>query len=191
MSSCICVFFCSPYHRYIPMTVHNVQITEGKATELNFTLAQAVNAGRALETAHGLQTTGTTTSPSESTETLAVPSAGSKSSTTLPPEHEPIQPQEFRHHSHADMELFLRKYRSDFPSITYLYSVGRSVQGRELYVMVISDDPREHEQGTVSAFCTGVQRGLCALCTFTVFLSFFKCQVNQSLSTSPTCTATR
>uniref|UniRef100_H3CJ35 Carboxypeptidase D n=1 Tax=Tetraodon nigroviridis TaxID=99883 RepID=H3CJ35_TETNG len=116
---------------YIPMTVHNVQVTEGKSTELNFTLAQAANTSSTAvtsETAHGA----TTASPSESTET--------------PAEHQPIQPQEFRHHSYADMELFLRKYRSDFHSITYLYSVGRSVQGHELYVMVISDNPKEHEQ---------------------------------------------
>lgn len=134
------------------MTVHNVQITEGKATELNFTLAQASDAGSSaitLETTHGLKTTATAPGPSESARTPVVPSAGSESSTALPPE--PIQPREFRHHSHADMELFLRKYRSDFPSITHLYSVGRSVQGRELYVMVISDNPRDHEQGAASA----------------------------------------
>lgn len=168
------------------MTVPNVQVTEGKATELNFTLAQAVSVGSTtitVETTRGFKTTGPTPSPAEATETLVGPSAGSKSSTTLPPEREAIQPQEFRHHSYADMELFLRKYRSDFPSITHLYSVGRSVQGRELYVMVISDNPRDHEQGAVSAFCAGVQTGLCALCPFTVFLSFFKCQASQSSST--------
>lgn len=159
ISFCFCFVFCAPYPRYVPMTVHNVQVTEGKATELNFTLAQAVKVGSTastVEATHGSKATG----PTEATEPLVSPSAGSKSSTPLPPEHEPIQPQEFRHHSYADMELFLRKYRSDFPSITHLYSVGRSVQGHELYVMVISDDPREHEQGAVSAFCTGVQRGL-------------------------------
>lgn len=130
----------------MPMTVHNVQVTEGQATELNFTLAQAIEAG---STAIASEPTATPTSPSEPTGTAA---AGSGSgSGALPPEREPIQPQEFRHHSHADMELFLRKYRSDFPSITHLYSVGRSVQGRELYVMVVSDNPKEHERGTVSA----------------------------------------
>lgn len=154
------------------MTVHNVQVTEGKATELNFTLAQALNADSTaltLERTHGFTTT---TSPSEPTDTLVGPSAGSKSSTALPPEHEPIQPQEFRHHSYADMELFLRKYRSEFPSITHLYSVGRSVQARELYVMVVSDNPKEHEQGTVSAFCTGVRPSLNTFMHFHSLLFF-------------------
>lgn len=170
------------------MTVHNVQVTEGKSTELNFTLAQEVNTSVTAvtsETTHGLKTPGATAaSPSRSTESPAVPSAGNASSATLPPEHEPIQPQEFRHHSYADMELFLRKYLSDFPSITHLYSVGRSGQGHELYVMAVSDNPTEHEQGSGPAFHTGAERGLCAFCAFTVFvLSFFKCQANQSLST--------
>lgn len=139
--------FCSPFHRYKPVTVRNVQITEGKATELNFTLVPAGDVGSTAittESTHGL---GTTFSPSESPESPVVPSTGS---TSLPPERAPIQPQDFRHHGYADMEVFLRKYRSDFPSITYLYTVGQSVQGHELYVMVISDNPREHEPGTMS-----------------------------------------
>uniref|UniRef100_A0A3B5M6R2 Peptidase M14 domain-containing protein n=1 Tax=Xiphophorus couchianus TaxID=32473 RepID=A0A3B5M6R2_9TELE len=45
------------------------------------------------------------------------------------------------------MELFLRKYSSEFSSITHLYSIGRSVQDRELYVMIISDNPNVHEHG--------------------------------------------
>uniref|UniRef100_A0A3B5MFN1 Peptidase M14 domain-containing protein n=1 Tax=Xiphophorus couchianus TaxID=32473 RepID=A0A3B5MFN1_9TELE len=53
----------------------------------------------------------------------------------------------FRHHNYADMELFLRKYSSEFSSITHLYSIGRSVQDRELYVMIISDNPNVHEHG--------------------------------------------
>lgn len=137
----------SPSHRYEPTTVLNVQITKGKATELNFTLAlTAGSTASPLETSPGINpssSSSSTAGPSGSAQTQALPSA--------PPEREPIQPQDFRHHSHADMEVFLRKYRSDFPSITHLYSVGRSVQGRELYVMVVSDKPREHEQGQLPA----------------------------------------
>lgn len=145
--------FCSPSHSYEPTTVLNVQITEGKATELNFTLAQAVTVGSTaspLETSPGFKPSGTTAGPSGSAQTQVLPSA--------PPEREPVQPQDFRHHSHADMEVFLRKFRSDFPSITHLYSVGRSVQGRELYVMVVSDKPREHEQGWLPAFFSSGSR---------------------------------
>lgn len=138
----------SPSHRYEPTTVLNVQIAEGKATQLNFTLALAAGSTASpLETSPGINpsssSSSSTAGPSGSAQTQVLPSA--------PPEREPIQPQDFRHHSHADMEVFLRKYRSDFPSITHLYSVGRSVQGRELYVMVVSDKPREHEQGQLLA----------------------------------------
>lgn len=162
------------------MTVDNVQITAGKATELNFTLAPVVKGGStaiSLVPTHGSKASSTTPRPAGPTQT---PVEG-KSSPSSPPEHQAIQPQEFRHHSYADMELFLRKYSSDFPSITYLYSVGTSLDNQELYVMVISDNPKHHEQGTFSAFSTAVYRGSCAFTD--IFLSFCQCQVSQSLST--------
>ncbi|XP_041796118.1 carboxypeptidase D isoform X2 [Chelmon rostratus] len=130
---------------YTSMTVHSVQVLEGKATELNFTLAPVVSE------AAGTTTVTTNSMPSTSDPRLPTTTSSSNSSQTssplLPPEHQPIQPQEFRHHNHADMELFLRKYSSEFPSIAHLYSVGRSVEERELYVMVISDNPTIHEHG--------------------------------------------
>ncbi|KAK5868568.1 hypothetical protein PBY51_009568 [Eleginops maclovinus] len=146
---------------FTPMTVNSVQVVEGKATELNFTLAPVVTkaAGSITVTTNSLPstnhpnistttTTTTITTSSDATKTRLVPSNGGNSSPAVrPPEHQPIQPQEFRHHNYADMELFLRKYSSDFPSITYLYKIGRSVEGRELYVMVISDNPTVHEHG--------------------------------------------
>eukprot|EP00066_Takifugu_rubripes_P017490 XP_011606756.1 PREDICTED: LOW QUALITY PROTEIN: carboxypeptidase D [Takifugu rubripes] len=126
---------------YISMKVDNVQISAGKATELNFTLAPVVDVGSTSIS----KPTSTTPSPAASPQTV-FPTPGSKSSSPSL-KREPIQPQEFRHHHYADMELFLRKYNTDFPSITYLHSVGRSVENLELYVMVISDNPKQHEQG--------------------------------------------
>ncbi|XP_054461037.1 carboxypeptidase D [Anoplopoma fimbria] len=149
---------------FTPMTVHSVQVVEGKATELNFTLSPVDNEGPGgiTETTYAmpstndpnLPTTSTTTTTttttttiksSDSTQTQVVPEATSPP--ILPPEHQPNQPQVFRHHNYADMELFLRKYSSEFPSIAHLYSIGHSVEGRELYVMVISDNPTVHEHG--------------------------------------------
>lgn len=143
---------------FTPMTVNSVQVVEGKATELNFTLAPVVTkaAGSITVTENSMpstddsniSTTTTTTISSDSTKTRLVPSKGGNSSPAVrPPEHQPIQPQEFRHHNYADMELFLRKYSSEYPSITNLYKIGRSVEGRELYVMAISDNPTVHEHG--------------------------------------------
>lgn len=137
------------------MEVHSVQVLEGKATELNFTLAPVVNeaAGGIPVTTYSMPSTNdpnlsTTTNSSDSTQTRVVPSEDSKNSPPLlPPKHQPIQPQEFRHHNYADMEMFLLKYSSEFPSIVHLYKIGRSVEDRELYVMVISDNPTVHEHG--------------------------------------------
>ncbi|MEQ2217089.1 hypothetical protein XENOCAPTIV_015591, partial [Xenoophorus captivus] len=134
---------------YLSMAVNSVQVIDGKPTELNFTLQPFVNeaAGRTPQT--------TTSSPS--TSHLIVPMTKASNITqiqavpTTPPflplGHQPTHPKEFRHHNYADMELSLRKYNSEFSSITHLYSIGRSVQDRELYVMVISDNPNVHEHG--------------------------------------------
>lgn len=134
--------------RYLPMTVNGVQVAEGIATELNFTLSPM-----AVETT-GDTTLATTPEPSASrpattgssnfNKSQAVPTEGNKNS---PHVHQPVQPKEFRHHNYADMELFLRKYNSEFSSITHLHSIGRSVKDRELYVMIISDNPKVHEHG--------------------------------------------
>lgn len=141
---------------YTSVTVYSVHVMEGKATEVNFTLAPVVNeaAGGTTVTTYSVPSTSdtnistTTAISSNSTHTQVTPSEGNKDSpSVLPPEPQPIQPQEFRHHNYADMELFLRKYSSEFPSITHLYSAGRSVEDRELYVMVISDNPNVHEHG--------------------------------------------
>ncbi|XP_018542741.1 LOW QUALITY PROTEIN: carboxypeptidase D [Lates calcarifer] len=133
---------------YTSVTIHNVQVMEDKAKEVNFTLAPVVSeaSGSGMVPTFSTPTTSntnvstTTTDSSGSTQTRVAPSL-------LPPEHQPIQPQEFRHHNYADMELFLRKYSSEFHSITQLHSIGSSVEKRELYVMVISDNPTVHEHG--------------------------------------------
>uniref|UniRef100_A0A8D3B7U8 Carboxypeptidase D, a n=1 Tax=Scophthalmus maximus TaxID=52904 RepID=A0A8D3B7U8_SCOMX len=141
---------------YIPMTVHSVQVMEVKATELNFTLAPVVSEAAGSSTVPTSSTPSsqnpnfstTTTNASNTIQMQMATSEGNRNSPpTLLPGNQPIQPQVFRHHNYADMELFLRKYRSEFPSIAHLHSVGRSVEERELYVMVISDNPTVHEHG--------------------------------------------
>lgn len=138
------------------MTVHNVRIMEVKATELNFTLAPVVSDTTGSTTTATISstnkpkgsTTTTTTVAASTVDSAQTPRVPSKTTPpVLPPEHQPIQPQEFRHHNNADMDLFLRKYSSEFPSIAHLYSVGHSVKDRELQVMVISDNPTVHEHG--------------------------------------------
>lgn len=135
------------------MTINSVQVLEGKAVEHNFTMSPVVSEGADSTTVRTESMTSTSgpsipTTTTNSPNSTVVPSEENKSSPPiLPPEPQPIQPQEFRHHTYVDMELFLRKYSSEFPSIVHLYSVGRSVDGHELYVMAISDNPAVHEHG--------------------------------------------
>lgn len=140
---------CPSGSRYTPMTVLNVTVLDIKATVLNFTLAPVVNdipVGFSMTT---LAPPATVKSKDRATTTTTT-AANSIQTTVLPhPAALPaIQPQEFRHHNYEDMDLFLRKYSSEFPAITHLYSVGRSATNRELLVMVISDNPMVHEHGT-------------------------------------------
>lgn len=51
---------------------------------------------------------------------------------------------DFRHHNFSDTEIFLKEIHETYPKLTRLYSIGKSVQGRELWVMEISTNPGFH-----------------------------------------------
>ncbi|XP_067932330.1 carboxypeptidase D-like [Watersipora subatra] len=57
------------------------------------------------------------------------------------------EPSTFKHHNHNEMTSFLRNLNTHYPDITKLTSIGKSVQGRDLWVMEISDKPGVHEEG--------------------------------------------
>ncbi|KAK2525433.1 carboxypeptidase D [Columba livia] len=123
---------------YTPVTKENIEVKEGAATEMDFFLQPVVMP-------LGLNVTQFTATPAPvSTVTPTPVPAEAPSPTSL---HQPIQPVDFRHHHFSDMEIFLRRYASEYPNITRLYSVGKSVELRELYVMEISDNPGNHEPG--------------------------------------------
>ncbi len=42
------------------------------------------------------------------------------------------------------MEKFLKEMQETYPKLTRLYSIGKSVQGRDLWVMEISTNPGHH-----------------------------------------------
>ncbi|KAG5836722.1 hypothetical protein ANANG_G00231580 [Anguilla anguilla] len=132
---------------YQPMTVGGVQVVEGKATELNFTLAAVREEPLPSPSSSTPALPPTTTGGSNATSASNVSSAPATPTATPPPPPQPVQPQDFRHHHYNDMELFLSRYNAEFPAITRLYSVGTSVQNRRLYVMEITDNPGVHEEG--------------------------------------------
>ena len=53
---------------------------------------------------------------------------------------------EFQYHHYEDLKSFLHFYARKYPNITRLYSAGQSVEGRELWVIEVSDNPGRHEQ---------------------------------------------
>ncbi|XP_053642527.1 carboxypeptidase D isoform X4 [Cherax quadricarinatus] len=54
---------------------------------------------------------------------------------------------DFEYHNYAKMTDFVRSMSATYPNLTALYSIGKSVQGRELWVMVVSASPYEHIVG--------------------------------------------
>lgn len=135
-------------YRYISVTVSSVEVSEGKAKELNFTLTPVVSEAAGSSTTVATTSVQSISHPDSSTTSFSGSTQTPVVTSVSPTSHQLAnQPQEFRHHNYADMELFLRKYSSEFPSITHLYSIGQSVEKRELYVMVISDNPVTHEHG--------------------------------------------
>ncbi|XP_050506976.1 carboxypeptidase M-like isoform X3 [Diabrotica virgifera virgifera] len=54
---------------------------------------------------------------------------------------------EYKYHNYEKMTSFLRQTTARYPELTALYSIGKSVQGRDLWVMVVSASPYEHMIG--------------------------------------------
>eukprot|EP00794_Sanderia_malayensis_P014046 gene14046-15507_t len=52
---------------------------------------------------------------------------------------------EFKHHSHEEMIKYLDGIAKRCPKITRMYNIGKSVDGRDLVVMEMSDNPGKHE----------------------------------------------
>ncbi|KAF2367487.1 Peptidase M14 carboxypeptidase A [Trinorchestia longiramus] len=48
---------------------------------------------------------------------------------------------DFTYHNHKEMTSFLRSVAATYPNLTALYSIGKSAQGRDLWVLVLSSSP--------------------------------------------------
>ena len=51
------------------------------------------------------------------------------------------------YHNHEAMTKKLKELNERYPSITSLYTIGKSVEQRDLWVMIVSDQPLIHEPG--------------------------------------------
>lgn len=60
---------------------------------------------------------------------------------------EDVPEEDIVHHNYDSMTAYLKALNLNYPNITHLYSIGKSVQGRDLWVMVVSDNPKTHEPG--------------------------------------------
>ena len=58
-----------------------------------------------------------------------------------------LTPPNFNYHHYEDLHNYLSFYAHHYSNITRLYSIGTSVQGKELYVLEITDNPGVHELG--------------------------------------------
>jgi carboxypeptidase D len=51
---------------------------------------------------------------------------------------------EFKYHNFVDLEAFLKEIHETYPKLTRLYSIGKSVENRDLWVLEISTRPGVH-----------------------------------------------
>ncbi|XP_007502945.1 carboxypeptidase M [Monodelphis domestica] len=58
-----------------------------------------------------------------------------------------VAPLDFKYHHQEEMEAFLKNVAQTHDSITHLHSIGKSVSGRNLWVIVVGRFPREHRIG--------------------------------------------
>ena len=64
-----------------------------------------------------------------------------------------------QYHGYESMVNKLKELNEKYPSITSLYTVGKSVEQRNLWVMIISDQPLIHEPGEPEVRYVGNMHG--------------------------------
>lgn len=63
----------------------------------------------------------------------------------IPPPEETATAMQFKYHSNAQMTSILKKTEDQCSDIARTYSIGRSMEGREMLVIEFSNNPGEHE----------------------------------------------
>ncbi|XP_071532744.1 carboxypeptidase D-like [Panulirus ornatus] len=122
--------------------VQEVSIVNGTVSQVDLKMKRLAEAATVLASSESpiaaTSEEGTHTTTTISTTTVRVKKPEEEGFTTVP---------EFMYHHYHDLEAFMQKLAKRYSNLTRLYSVGTSVEGRELYVMEISDNPGVHEPG--------------------------------------------
>lgn len=149
---------------YLPSIMHHVKVTSGPATVINFQLIQQGQQVNPLvpwqrpilsHTLHWLRDIMSWNQKSQKTRRstdLEAPQVPFSFIPMTADEYKElmkdwVEPRIFIHHGHDQMTVFLKTMAKLYTNITRLYSVGKSVLGRDLWVMEISDNPGTHEPG--------------------------------------------
>lgn len=141
-------------------TVSNVIVSSGDATELEFVLERDHHSHRndfgmltrdipwlrkqTFRTKRDLSSSLQALDPNVEVPFTSIPTT-SKGFTQVVNDWK--KPRIFTNHNYNDMTTFLQTVAKLYPNITRLYSVGKSVQNRELWVIEITDNPGVHEVG--------------------------------------------
>ncbi|CAB1417953.1 unnamed protein product [Pleuronectes platessa] len=59
----------------------------------------------------------------------------------------PTSSLEFRYHNNREIEQYLHQIEKSNPDIAHVYSIGQSVRGQQLWVLVLGLSPRSHTLG--------------------------------------------
>ncbi|XP_038638178.1 carboxypeptidase M isoform X1 [Scyliorhinus canicula] len=62
---------------------------------------------------------------------------------------------DFKYHHMTSLEAYLQDLQTNYSTLTYVYSIGESVEGRNLWAVAIGETPREHRVGIPEVKCIG------------------------------------
>lgn len=145
---------------YETATKKDVKVKENQATIVNFTLKKIEATTQLSKTT---KETPQVTSPvtinttKRSTSQNSLPSSTSSGTTgkNIPFSTDEIkniflngkEPKEISHHNYKRLTKFLLNIKNGFPAITKLYSIGKSIEEREIWVLELSNKPGVHTPG--------------------------------------------
>ncbi|KAK7026827.1 hypothetical protein SK128_005655 [Halocaridina rubra] len=122
-----------------------IQVTNGTVLRADINMNRVERA--ATDHAGPLATSNLSIAVTTSTTTTARTTIPTTTKPKKPEEEGFTTPPEFKYHDYLDLENFMKKFHERYPTLTRLYSIGKSVEGRQLYVMEITDNPGIHEPG--------------------------------------------